>query len=216
MPKVYVITWEKSPYTEVTRTLTPFFYFFNSGGPSSDHWWWHQTHRQRWHEGQRGGLDDLGQRLGRSHDIGSDADRKSPGESTHSTRHSRRQSPQTTKCPLMLSSTWTSSVLKLVSRRLLCQTGGGRFSLKSAQLRRWCHGGSAQAGEYQHSQPLCVERSVFLAILCVALPLWHCSQFPRTLCCSIHPSFNRFDLMGSANLCFDLRGTFGSHKMLND
>lgn len=57
--------------------------FFNSGGPSSHHWRWHQAHRQGRHDGQRGGLDDLGQRLGRSHDISSDADRQSPGESRH-------------------------------------------------------------------------------------------------------------------------------------
>lgn len=55
--------------------------FSKSGGPSCHHRRWHQAHRQGRHDGQRGGLDDLGQRLGRSHDIGSDTDGAGPGES---------------------------------------------------------------------------------------------------------------------------------------
>lgn len=53
---------------------------FSSGGPSDHHRRWHQACRQGWRSSQRGGLDDLGQRLGRSHDISSDTNRKSPGE----------------------------------------------------------------------------------------------------------------------------------------
>ena len=58
-----------------------------TGGPSDHHGRWHQAHRQGRPGGQRGGLDDLGQRLGRSHDIRSDPDGKSPGEFTLSHHH---------------------------------------------------------------------------------------------------------------------------------
>lgn len=55
---------------------------FFSGGPPDHNRRWHQAHRQGRPGGQRGGLDDLGQRLGRRHDLSSDADGESPGEYT--------------------------------------------------------------------------------------------------------------------------------------
>lgn len=72
-----------SSFTVQVSVLAPHYLLrlcFSSGGPSDHHRRWHQACWQGWRSSQRGGLDDLGQRLGRSHDIGSDTNRKSPGE----------------------------------------------------------------------------------------------------------------------------------------
>ena len=51
-----------------------------AGGPPRDHRRWRQAGGQGGPGGQRGGLDDLGQRLGRGHDLRADAHRQSSGE----------------------------------------------------------------------------------------------------------------------------------------